>query len=178
MIDNEPWFIAKEVANILGYKNTKDAINNHVDEQDQIMLSCSECKEIFGNLLAVDEAVEYSESVEGEKNLKGSKTLPLKDGISIRNFGMKLINEADQRMLSYEECKGLFGNNLEIEEDIEVTESIENTEDFKGAVNDPLEKPIKISNFGVKIINESGLYDLILEAKKKEAKAFRRIDCI
>ena len=42
LIDNEPWFIAKEVANILGYKNTKDAINNHVDEQDQRMLSCSE----------------------------------------------------------------------------------------------------------------------------------------
>ena len=81
-------------------------------------------------------------------------------------------------MLSYEECKGLFGDILKIEEDIEVTESIENTEDFKGAVNGPLEKPIKISNFGVKIINESGLYDLILEAKKKEAKTFRRIDCI
>ena len=94
LIDNEPWFIAKEVANILGYKNTKDAINNHVDEQDQIMLSCSECKELFGNLLTVGEAVEDSDSVEGEQNLKGSKTLPLKEGISISNFGMKLINEA------------------------------------------------------------------------------------
>ena len=55
------------------------------------MLSCSECKELFGNLLTVDEAVEDSESVEGEQNLKGSKTLPLKEGISISNFGMKQI---------------------------------------------------------------------------------------
>ena len=77
-------------------------------------------------------------------------------------------------MLSYEECKGLFGDILEIEEDIEVTESLENTEDFRGGVNTPPEKTIKINNFGVKIINESGLYDLILEAKKKEAKTFRR----
>ena len=113
LIDNEPWFIAKEVASILKYTNLKKAINRNV-------------------------------------------------------------NEADQRMLSYEECKGLFGDSLEIEEDIEATESLENTEDLKGCVNTPLEKPIKISNFGVKIINESGLYDLILEAKKKEAKAFRR----
>ena len=113
LIDNEPWFIAKEVASILKYTNLKKAINRNV-------------------------------------------------------------NEADQRMLSYEECKGLFGDSLEIEEDIEVTESLENTEDFRGAVNDPPENPMKVNPFGVKIINESGLYDLILEAKKKEAKAFRR----
>lgn len=80
LIDNEPWFIAKEVASILKYTNLKKAINRNV-------------------------------------------------------------NEADQRMLSYEECKGLFGDSLEIEEDIEVTESLENTEDFRGAVNNPLKPP-------------------------------------
>ena len=53
-------------------------------------------------------------------------------------------------MLSYEECKGLFGNNLEIEEDIEVTESLENTEDLKGNKTFPLRKPINISNRGMK----------------------------
>ena len=69
----------------------------------------------------------------------------------------------------------MFGNNLEIgEENTEVTESLENNEDFSGVVNDPSENPMKINGNGVKIINESGLYDLILEAKKKEAKAFRR----
>ena len=89
LIDNEPWFIAKEVASILKYTNLKKAINRNVNEADQRMLSYEECKVLFGNLLAVDEAVEDSESVDGEKNLKGSKTLPLKDGISISNFGMK-----------------------------------------------------------------------------------------
>ena len=35
MIDGEPWFIGKDVAEILGYNNTKDAISVHVDEEDK-----------------------------------------------------------------------------------------------------------------------------------------------
>lgn len=30
-IDNEPWFLAKEITNILGYSNQSDAIKNNVD---------------------------------------------------------------------------------------------------------------------------------------------------
>ena len=35
-IDNEPYFIGNEIASILGYKNTRDAIAKHVDEEDKI----------------------------------------------------------------------------------------------------------------------------------------------
>lgn len=34
-IDGEPWFIGKEVAEKLGYKNTRDALLNHVDKEDK-----------------------------------------------------------------------------------------------------------------------------------------------
>lgn len=34
-IDNEPWFVEKDVAEALGYKNTKDALQKHVDEEDK-----------------------------------------------------------------------------------------------------------------------------------------------
>lgn len=34
-IDEEPWFVGKDVAEILGYNNTKDAISVHVDEEDK-----------------------------------------------------------------------------------------------------------------------------------------------
>lgn len=34
-IDNEPWFVGKDVANILGYSNTRDALNKHVDSEDK-----------------------------------------------------------------------------------------------------------------------------------------------
>ena len=100
----EPWFIAKEVATLLGYDDTVRAVNRNVRPDDQ-------------------------------------------------------------KIMSYDECKSIFGG---------VAETIENTEDFGGDINNTSENTIKINNNGMKFINESGLYDLILESKKPEAKAFRR----
>ncbi|HFI0419412.1 TPA: phage antirepressor [Streptococcus suis] len=34
-INNEPWFVGKEIAGILGYKNGSRDINRHVDEEDR-----------------------------------------------------------------------------------------------------------------------------------------------
>ena len=36
-IDNEPWFVGKDVATALGYKNTKDARATHIEDCDRIM---------------------------------------------------------------------------------------------------------------------------------------------
>jgi anti-repressor protein len=33
--DGDPWFIGKDVAEILGYSNTRDALSKHVDEDDK-----------------------------------------------------------------------------------------------------------------------------------------------
>lgn len=35
-IDNEPWFVGKDVATALGYKNTKDALATHIEDCDRI----------------------------------------------------------------------------------------------------------------------------------------------
>ena len=37
-INNEPWFVGKDVAAILGYENTRKAIISHVDEDDKKIL--------------------------------------------------------------------------------------------------------------------------------------------
>lgn len=34
-INNEPYFVGKDVANILGYSNTRKALQDHVDEEDK-----------------------------------------------------------------------------------------------------------------------------------------------
>lgn len=34
-INNEPWFVGKDIAEILGYKKARNAISNHVDEEDK-----------------------------------------------------------------------------------------------------------------------------------------------
>ena len=35
MINNEPYFVGKDVAEVLGYGNTRDALARHVDEEDK-----------------------------------------------------------------------------------------------------------------------------------------------
>lgn len=39
-IDNEPWFVGKDVAAALGYSNTRDAIAKHVHEDDKGVAKC------------------------------------------------------------------------------------------------------------------------------------------
>lgn len=34
-INGEPWLVGKDVAEVLGYKNTRDALSKHVDEEDK-----------------------------------------------------------------------------------------------------------------------------------------------
>lgn len=37
LIDNEPYFVGKDVAEILGYSNSSKAVSTHVDDEDKIM---------------------------------------------------------------------------------------------------------------------------------------------
>ncbi|QMP81556.1 repressor protein [Staphylococcus phage SAP3] len=62
-IDNEPYFAGKDVALILGYSNTRDALNKHVDEDDKkILTSRNTTLENLPNrgLTAVNESGLYS----------------------------------------------------------------------------------------------------------------------
>lgn len=34
--NNEPWFVGKDVAKVLGYRDTSDALKKHVDEEDKL----------------------------------------------------------------------------------------------------------------------------------------------
>lgn len=35
MQGEQPWFVGKDVASVLGYSNSRDALNKHVDEEDK-----------------------------------------------------------------------------------------------------------------------------------------------
>ena len=39
-IEGEPWFVGKDVASILGYSNSRDALRKHVDEEDKGVANC------------------------------------------------------------------------------------------------------------------------------------------
>ena len=36
LIDEEPWFVGKDVAEILGYSNPNEAIQEHIDDEDKL----------------------------------------------------------------------------------------------------------------------------------------------
>lgn len=50
VIEGEPWFVGKDVAEALGYKNTKDALASHVAEEDKRIIQRSEIATIENNL--------------------------------------------------------------------------------------------------------------------------------
>ncbi|MCD9059215.1 phage antirepressor [Staphylococcus chromogenes] len=92
-IDNEPYFVGKDVALILGYSNTRDALNKHVDEDDKkILTSRNTTLENLPNrgLTAVNESGLYSlifssklESAKRFKRWVTSEVLP-----AIRKHGI------------------------------------------------------------------------------------------
>lgn len=40
LIDDEPYFVGKDVAEVLGYSNVRDALSKHVDEEDKGVAFC------------------------------------------------------------------------------------------------------------------------------------------
>lgn len=37
LLNNEPWFVGKDVAEVLGYERADNAIRNHIDKEDKLM---------------------------------------------------------------------------------------------------------------------------------------------
>lgn len=72
IIDKEPYFVGKDVAKILGYTRTDNAIRNHVDEEDKLTHQFSASGQ-NRNMLIINESGLYSlifaSKLESAKNL-------------------------------------------------------------------------------------------------------------
>lgn len=58
-IDNEPWFVGKDVAEVLGYSNTRDALAKHVDEEDKATVAIHDGSQ-NRNVTVINESGLYS----------------------------------------------------------------------------------------------------------------------
>lgn len=58
-VDGEPWFVGRDVAKALGYKNANDALSKHVDEEDKDIAKC-DTPGGEQDLLIINEAGLYS----------------------------------------------------------------------------------------------------------------------
>lgn len=59
-IDNEPWFVGKDVADILGYAKPLDAISRHVDEDDSVKYGLTDNLGRTQNTIIINESGLYS----------------------------------------------------------------------------------------------------------------------
>ena len=103
-VNNEPWFVGKDIAEALGYTNTKDALNKHVDTDDKCVIQRSQFATLEipnRGLTIINESGLYSlvlsSKLPAAKRFKRwvtSEVLP-----SIRKHGMYATESTIEKML-------------------------------------------------------------------------------
>jgi prophage antirepressor-like protein len=58
-MNGEPWFVGKDVAEILGYSNTRDALSKHVDDEDKADVAIHDGRQ-NRNMTVINESGLYS----------------------------------------------------------------------------------------------------------------------
>jgi len=59
IVNNEVWFVGKDLADSLGYSNTRDAVSKHVDDEDKLVSQFATSGQIR-NMTVVNESGLYS----------------------------------------------------------------------------------------------------------------------
>lgn len=59
-LDGQPWFVGKDVATALGYSNTRDALERHVDDEDKNTVVNPDGKRGNPNMTIINESGLYS----------------------------------------------------------------------------------------------------------------------
>lgn len=99
--NGEPWFIGKEIATVLGYKNASDALIKHVDDEDKGVAK----RDTLGgkqNIIIINESGLYSlvlssklEKAKAFKRWVTSEVIP-----AVRKHGGYLTNEKIEEVLN------------------------------------------------------------------------------
>lgn len=58
-INNEPWFVGKDVAEVLGYSNPRDALDRHIDAEDKATVGIHDGSQ-SRNMVVINESGLYS----------------------------------------------------------------------------------------------------------------------
>ena len=84
--DNQPWFVANDICNALGYSNTSKAIGDHLDEDERMTVTASDGQSFDSN----QPLESFSKGVASSDTLK----LPLEMGVLsfVQNVDKELRN--------------------------------------------------------------------------------------
>ena len=101
-VNNEPWFVGKDVAEVLGYKNQNDALSKHVDEEDKDAIAIRDSIGRKQNTPVINESGLYSLILKSKlptakkfKRWVTSEVLP-----TIRKHGMYATENTIEQLLS------------------------------------------------------------------------------
>ena len=129
LINNEPWFVGNDVAQILGYSNPRDALSKHVDDEDKNNVAIRDGNKGNPNQTVINESGLYSlilssklPSAKKFKRWVTSEVLP-----SLRKHGMYATEETIDKILSNPD----FGIRLlnELKEEREKTKQLKSEND-------------------------------------------------
>ncbi|WP_373717846.1 phage antirepressor [Jeotgalibaca porci] len=102
VINNEPWFVGRDVAEVLGYKNQNDALSKHVDEEDKDAIAIRDSIGRKQNTPVINESGLYSLILKSKlptakkfKRWVTSEVLP-----TIRKHGMYATENTIEQLLS------------------------------------------------------------------------------
>lgn len=93
-INGEPWFVGKDVAEVLGYSNTRDALSRHVDNDDKLESGIATSGQMR-NMILINEPGLYSLAVRSSlpNAKKFTKWLTHDVAVSIRKTGMYKVGD-------------------------------------------------------------------------------------
>lgn len=114
MIDDNPWFVGKDIAEALAYKNISDALSKHVDDDDKIQIAkrdLQNCDDIgTKGAVLINESGVYSlifgskkPEAKAFKKWVTSEVLP-----QLRMSGVYITESATQESIDYQ---SLYGKN-------------------------------------------------------------------
>ncbi|MCS8572967.1 phage antirepressor [Pediococcus pentosaceus] len=101
LINDDPYFVGKDIADVLGYLNTRDALSKHVDEEDKNSVAIHDGKKGNPNQVVINESGMYSLVLSSKlpnakkfKHWVTNEVLP-----SIRKHGAYLTDEKIEEAL-------------------------------------------------------------------------------
>lgn len=117
-IDGEGWLVGKDVAELLGYKNTRDALHKHVDEEDKSEVAIHDGSQ-NRNMVVINESGLYSLVLRSKlpqaKNFKHwvtNEVLP-----SIRKHGAYMTEQTLEQALTSPDFLIQLANQLKQEQE-------------------------------------------------------------
>ncbi len=170
-IDGATWFIGKDVAAICGYKDTWRAIKNHVSPENTDHTIFNSRKLIIINYAGFKEIDPTEEHLNWFINHLSEATTPTNTPTVFTHPQFGTVRTVE-----------ISGEPWFVGKDVAVALGYSNTKDAISAHVDSEDKRIilrsenttlEIPNRGLTIINESGLYSLILSSKLPSAKEFK-----